>query len=186
VATRGQLFIDGHLIGLALVGQPAGDHDRAAERHAAARVEGDHAELPVPAGGVGGVGAGQDERARPRPRRPEHLPHLGQGGELAPRLGQVVGRIVGLYTDLGVHRAVGGQEAGQRRLRAAGAGRCGQHQRAAQPHQQCEQQTRQRPPTQLRPRPYPQHTHGGSFVVCRHCRCDGRPAEGRWPAHSQW
>jgi hypothetical protein len=38
VAALGQLLVDGNLVGSALVGQSAGDHDRAAERHTASRI----------------------------------------------------------------------------------------------------------------------------------------------------
>jgi hypothetical protein len=68
--------------------------------------------LPVPTPRVGGIDAGQNERAR----QSEHLPDLGQGGQPAARLGQVVERLVGLHEHPCVHRPVGGQEPRQRRL----------------------------------------------------------------------
>jgi hypothetical protein len=153
----GQLLVDDRLVGPALVGQPAGTHDRAAEPHAAARVEGGHTDQDVPAGrisGTGGVGAGQDE-APNRSRHPEHLPNLREGGQLAPLLGQVIGWIVGPNLECGVHRLVGGQETGQRRLRPAGAGGRCQHQRPRQADQQREGQARADPAAKLRPGPHP-------------------------------
>jgi hypothetical protein len=116
VAAHGQLLVDGRLLRPALVGQPTGDHDRTAERHAAARVQRHHTELAVPAAGVGRIRACQDECPHRRPRHPDHLPHLGQGSHPAPRPGQVVGRVVSQNGNVGVHRPVGGKETRQRRL----------------------------------------------------------------------
>jgi hypothetical protein len=122
VATLGQLLVDGNLVGSAFVGQSAGDQDRAAERHTASRIQGDRAELPVPAGRVGWVGHGQDERPHRPPARSERLADLGQGGHPAAGLDQVVGRARRRDVDGGVYGLVDGQEAGQRRLGAADAG----------------------------------------------------------------